>query len=752
MKFEIGKRLSHYQLVEKLGEGGMGVVFRAFDSRLRRDVAIKVMRDDRLRDRLARERFHHEALALSRVNHPNVVVIHDFSDSRRAAYIVMEYVPGSTLKEKLAPGPLCEDDVLSHGIQIADGLAAAHEGGVIHRDMKPGNIRLTGDARVKIVDFGLAKRMSGFGYDDTESTTLPGMVVGTLPYMAPEQLHRDTIDARTDVYALGAVLYQMACGQRPFPESKVEPLVHAITHEQPRSPRALNAEVSPSLESVILRALEKDPRHRYATAQDVAAALRELRARTMSGAVLVRASGPRPIRTIAVLPLADFSPGSDGDYFADGMTEAMIGDLSRLSGLVVRMRTSVMRFKGTSKSISEIARDLQVDAVLEGAVQRSGERVRTNVRLVRASTEEPIWGDMYDRKLTDILTLQSDIARSVARAIELQLKPREEAFLAKTQPIDPDAHELYLLGRYHWNRRDLEGLKAAIRYFEGAIAKSAHYALAYAGLADAYTVLGSWSVMAPRDVYPKAKEAARRALAIEPNLGEAHVALAFAEYLYDWRWEQAEKGFLRAIQLNPSYAPGHSWYANFLAAMRRHDESIVEARRSQELDPLSPMIAGVAAWARYVARRYDEAVQQCTRGVELNPNFPQTYLFLGLASTQLGRYEEAIAAYERGVSLSGGLTEIYAGLGYVYGVSGRTALARRVLEDLRELSTIRYVPPYSRAIVHIGLGERGEALELLEQSCEERNTWLVLLGVEPMFESIREEPRFQELLRIIGLP
>ena len=751
MKVEIGKKLSHYHLVEKLGEGGMGVVFRAIDQRLKRDVAVKVMREDRFRDRLSRERFHHEALALSRVNHPNVAVIHDFSHSRGVAYIVMEYISGWTLKEKLVPGPLRECDVLAYGIQIAEGLAAAHERGVIHRDLKPANIRLTGDARVKIVDFGLAKRVAGFGYGD-EPSTLTGMVVGTLPYMAPEQLHRDTIDARTDVYGLGAVLYQMACGQRPFPENEVQSLVYAITHSRPESVRSINADVSPSLEAVILRALEKDPLHRHATAHDVVTALKELRATSASGSLPSYVSSPRPIRTIAVLPLVDFSQGSDGDYFADGITEAIIGDLSRLSGLVVRMRTSVMRYKGTSKSIAEIGRDLSVDAVLEGTVQRSSDRVRTNMRLIRATTEEPVWSDIYDRRLTDILTLQSDIARSVARAIELQLKPHEEAFLSKSQLVDPDAHELYLLGRYSWNRRDLEGLRAAIRYFQKAIAKSPEYALAYAGLADAYTVLGSWSVMEPREVFPRAKEAAQRALELEPNLGEAHVALAFAEYLYDWKWEQAEKGFLRAIQLNPSYAPGHSWYANFLGAMGRHDESIVEARRSQELDPLSPMISGVATWVRYAARRYDEAVKQCRRALELNPNFPQSYLFMGLACTQLGRYEEAMGAFERGVSLSGGLTEIYAGLGYVYGISGRKAAARRILEELDQLASVRYVPPYSRAIVHIGLGERAEALELLEQSCEGRNTWLVLLGVEPLFDSIRGERRFQELLRVIGLP
>jgi eukaryotic-like serine/threonine-protein kinase len=748
LELEPGRKISHYQILEKLGEGGQAFVYRARDQRLKRDVAIKVPKDGRWGDSSTRQRLQQEAYSLSCVNHPNVAVIYEFVQNHRPPFIAMEYIPGITLGNRIRSGPVAQPEVLELGIQIAEGLSAAHQAGVVHRDLKPHNVRLLNESWAKIVDFGLAKRLPRPADTDPRTLTETDKVVGTVPYMAPEQI-RGECDVRTDVYALGAVLYQMATGQRPFPHDDMRELVFAIQYQPPAPVRSLNPGVSPSLERLILRALEKEPDLRYATAHDIGAALRVIRD-------LIRSGGSAPatlprIRTLAVLPLEDLSGGSEGDYFADGITEAIIGDLSKLKGLSVTGRTSVMRYKRTTKPIPEIARELSVDAMLEGTVQRVGDRVRTNVRLVRAAPEESLWAETYDRRLMDLLTLQSDVARSVAREIELQMKPSEPAFAVRSPAVDPEALGLYMMGRGQWNRRDLDGLKAAIRCFESAVARSPDFALAFAGLADSYTILGNWSVLAPRDVYPKAKQAALRALALDPNLGEAQVALAFAEYLYDWKWEQAEQRFRRAIELNPSYAQGHAWYGTFLSALGRHDEALAEARRAQELDPWSSIISAIAAWTHYSAGRYEDAVARCRRDLEMNP-IPQTYLFMGLALTQLRQYEEAIASFERGVALAGGLTEMYAGLGFAYGVSGRTADARRVLEELDRLSKVRYVPPYSRSIVHVGLGERAEALELLEQACEERNTWLILLGVEPLFNSLRQEFRFRNVLDVIGLP
>jgi serine/threonine protein kinase/tetratricopeptide (TPR) repeat protein len=748
LELEPGKKISHYQILEKLGEGGQAFVYRARDQRLKRDVAIKVPKDGRWGDPSTRERLQQEAYALSCVNHPNVAVIYEFVQNHRPPFIAMEYIPGITLGNRIRSGPVAQPEVLELGIQIAEGLSAAHQAGVVHRDLKPHNVRLLNESWAKIVDFGLAKRLPRPTDTGPRSLTKTDNVVGTIPYMAPEQIHGGC-DVRTDVYALGAVLYQMATGQRPFPQDDMPHLVFAIQYQPPAPVRSLNPGVSPSLEQLILRALEKEPDLRYATAHDIGAALKVIRD-------LIRSGGSAPatpsrIRTLAVLPLEDLSGASEGDYFADGITEAIIGDLSKLKGLSVTGRQSVMRYKRTTKPIPEIARELSVDAMLEGTVQRVGDRVRTSVRLVRAAPEESLWAETYDRRLMDLLTLQSDVARSVAREIELQMKPSESAFAVLSPAVDPEVLGLYMMGRGQWNRRDLDGLKAAIRCFESVVARSPDFARGFAGLADCYTILGNWSVVAPRDVYPKAKEAALRALALDPNLGEAHVALAFAEYLYDWKWEQAEQGFRRAIELNPSYAQGHAWYGTFLSALGRHDEAIAETRRAQELDPWSSIISAIAAWTHYEAGRYEDAVKRCRRDLELNP-IPQTYLFMGLALTQLRQYEEAIASFERGVALAGGLTEMYAGLGFAYGVSGRAADARRVLEELDRLSKVRYVPPYSRSIVHVGLGERAEALELLEQACEERNTWLILLGVEPLFNSLRQEFRFRNVLDVIGLP
>ncbi|HET9941134.1 MAG TPA: protein kinase [Candidatus Eisenbacteria bacterium] len=750
MELEPGKKFSHYKILEMLGEGGQAFVYRALDLHLKRDVALKVPKGGRWGDMATRERFRQEALALSQVNHPNVAVIHEFGESHGLQFIAMEFIPGITLGHRISAGPVREMEALNLGVQIAEGLAAAHHAGVIHRDLKPHNIRLLNESWAKIVDFGLAKRLPRPTDTGNPSLTETSKVVGTVPYMSPEQI-RGEADARSDVYALGAVLYQTATGKRPFPQEDLPLLIYAIAYEPPRPVRSLNPAVSPTFERMILRALEKEPDLRYPSAKDAVAALKEIRDRAHSGGPAHDDPATPPlIRSLAVLPLEDLSLESEGDYFADGITEAIIVDLGKLKGLSVRGRVSVMRFKRTTKPIPEIARELDVDALLEGTIQRVGDRVRTSVRLMRAVPEESIWAETYDRRLMDVLTLQSDIARSVAREIELKMKPRESAFV-RTPAADAEALRLYMIGRQQWNRRDLDGLKAAIHCFEGVVARSPDFALGFAGLADCFTILGNWSVLAPRDVYPKAKQAALRALALDPNLGEAHVALAFAEYLYDWKWKQAEEGFRRAIELNPSYAQGHSWYATFLSAMGRHDEAIAEARRGQDLDPLSPIISAIAAWIHYEARRYEEAIERCRQDLKMNP-IPQSYLFMGLALAQLGRYDEAIAAFDRGVALAGGLTEMYAGLGFAYGASGRKTEARGVLEKLDRLSKDRYVPPYSRAIVHTGMGERAEALELLEQACEERNTWLILLGVEPLFDSIREESRFQRILEVIGLP
>jgi len=754
------KTIAHYRIVEKLGEGGMGIVYRARDKRLDRDVALKMLTNRSLLDEKARARFTREAKALSKLSHPNIAVIHDFDRHHGTDYLVMEYIPGTTLSDRLGQGPLLEPELLHVAVQLAEGLAAAHQQGIVHRDLKPGNVRVTPDGRAKILDFGLAKPLrpgaAGPG-DETSDGSLTGTraVVGTLPYMAPEQVLGDAVDSRTDIYALGAVLFEMATGRRPYPENQTSRLIYAILYGSPDVPSKLNAAISPDLDEIILRALQKDPVRRFQSAEPLIAELRRLLLegrRVGEGRPPAREEREARIASIAVLPLENLSGDPAEEYFSDGMTEALIADMARLGGLRVISRTSTMHYKRTTKPLPQVAQELHVDAVLEGSVQRAGGRVRVTAQLIRAATDEHVWTGTYDRDLGDVLSLQSEVARSIADEIAVKLMPHEMERLSRIRPVHPEAHELYLRGRYHWNKRDLEGLKRAIEYFQGAITKDPKYALAYAGLADAYTILGNWSVLKPSQAYPRAKEAAAKALQIDDTLGEAHVALTFAQHLHDWNWVEAERGFRQAIRLSPNYASGHSWYAVFLATWKRHDESIAEAKRSQELDPLGLIINGIASWVHYQARRYEEAMEQAIRLLEMDANFPQTRLFLGLSYMQLGRHEDAIAEYERGVALSGGLTELYAALGYALGASGRHADARGVLDELDRMSAVRYVPPYSRGLVHVGLGETERALELLELSCEHRNTWLILLSVEPMFDSIRADPRFQAIVRRVGLP
>jgi serine/threonine protein kinase/Flp pilus assembly protein TadD len=750
----VGKRFARYDVVEKIGEGGIGVVYRARDLHLGRDVALKLLARHAVVDDPARVRFLREAQVLSRLNHPNITAIYDFNRYRRADYIVMEFVPGVTLSDRLKDGALPEPEILRVALQIAEGLAAAHREGVIHRDLKPGNVRLTPDGRVKILDFGLAEVVQhGDGTDDSTRTEDPALtrsafIVGTAPYISPEMIAGDPIDPRADIYGLGCVLYEMGTGQRPFLERDTARLFYSIRYEKPEPPTKLNEHLSAGFEEVVLRALEKDPERRFPTAEEVAEALK--RAQAASAAAVH--DRPRQIDSIVVLPLEDLSGDVPENYFADGLHEALISSLAKLGGLRVISRTSAMQYKRTAKPLPQIASELRVDAALEGTCQRQGDRVRVNAQLIQAATDKHLWAESYDGRMDDFLTLQSDIARSVAHEIALKLLPREEAALMQTETIDAEAQDFYLQGRFYWNRRDLESLPRAIVYFKLATEKAPNYALAYAGLADAYNILANWSVVKPEDGYPLAKEAARKALEIDGTLGEAHVALAFAEYIHDWNWVEAEQVFKRAIRLNPSYASGHSWYAVFLATRKRHYEAIAEARRSQEVDPLSPIITATAAWVHYEAREYGDAIRRCRAFLEANPGFPMVYLILGLACTQERMYDEGITAFERGLSLAGGLTELYAGLGFALGASGRAADAKHVLEDLARVAESRYVPPYSRAVIEIGLGERERTLELLEESCAHRNTWLILLGVEPMFDSLRSDPRFQGLLRRIGLP
>ncbi len=784
----VGQTLGHYRIAEKIGTGGMGEVYRARDEHLARDVAIKVLPPGTLTDESARKHFHKEALILSQLNHPNVATIYDFDTQQGLDFLVMEYIPGITLSEKVAARPLPEKEVLRLGVQLAEGLAAAHDHKVVHRDLKPGNLRVTSDGRLKILDFGLAKlRLPVAVSTATESLSETETLAGTLPYMAPEQLLGEQIDARTDIHAAGSVLYEMATGRRPFADVENSQLIGAILHRPPRPPTTLNSRLSPELERIIGKCLEKEPENRYQSAKELAVDLRQLGVHSLpvtlaptvsrtrwkrtgilagvvfAALVLILGSnldkwqewlpghGVTPIRSLAVLPLANLSGDPQQEYFADGMTEELITNLSKISALKVISRTSVMRYKRSNKPLPEIARELNVDGIIEGSVLSIGNQVRVTAQLIRARTDQHIWADSYQRDVRDVLALQAELARDIARRVRAALTLEQEARLGRTYTVDPEALHSYLKGRYHWNNRTEAELRQAIEFFREAIEKDPGYAPAYAGLADSYNLLPQYGDLPVAEVIPMAKRAATKSLELDSGLAEAHTALAFAnQEVRDWA--TAEKEYKRALELDPSYATTHHWYAVFLSETGRLEEAVAQIKQAQELDPLSAIIHTGAAFPVYFQlRQWDLSIEQCRKAIDLNPNFAVAHNRLGFAYEYKGSFEQAIAEHKAAVRLSDGAAYAFAGLAHAHALAGHQAEARRILRELQGRSKRSFVNPYHIATIQVALGENNEALASLEKAFRE-DYYDNQLFRSPLFASVASDPRFQDLLRRMNFP
>ena len=789
----IGQTISHYRILEQLGAGGMGVIYKAHDSRLDRAVALKFLPEKLAEQPQALERFRREARAASALNHPGICTIYDIGEQDGRAFIAMEFIDGQTLRGYIGGKALPLEEILNLGIQIAEALDAAHAEGIIHRDIKPANIFVTKRGQAKVLDFGLAKLVpkgvastdAGFG-GEPDSSSIVGIISGTPSYMSPEQVRGDVLDPRTDIFSLGLVVYEMATGRQAFSGDTGGMIIEAVLTRPPVPVRSINHDIPPRLEEIVGKALHKDRDQRYQHAADMCAELQQLKRDIDSGrgageegaesvlpstASRLPSTGRRRSRTstmptgtlrpervskiidsIAVLPFENASRDPENEYLSDGITGSLINILATIPKLRVMAQSTVFRYKGREIDPRAVGRDLNVRAVLTGRMIQSGGSLRIGTELVDVATGSQLWGAQYDRKPGDIFAIQDEISNEISGKLRLQLTRAERKRLTKRDTEDAEAYRLYLKGRHHWNRWTEEGFYKAIEYFQQALEKDPSYALAYTGVAESYVLLGWNSYLPPKDAFPQGKVAAMTALRLDPDLGEAHTPLAAVLWLYDWQWQEAQTEFGRSLELNPTYPTANHWHAEYLMTMGRHVEAIAKIKNGQELDPLSLIINVAIGWAFYMARRYEEAIEQLLRTVELDPNYPVTHWILGLLYRKTGRYELAITEGEKGVNLSGGSPLMRAALAHTYGESGRIKEAQLALDDLTTLAKQKYVARHFFAGIHIGLGEHDRAIEYLEKSYEEHSHWLIYLHIDPSMDPLRTTPRFQDLLRRIGLP
>src|SRR3989442_7953566 len=821
----VGTKLGRYEIRSKIGEGGMGEVYLAQDTKLDRKVALKILPADVAAHPDRMRRFVQEAKAASALNHPNIITIHEIDETDSINFIATEFIDGETLRERLRSAPMKLGEVLDVAAQIASALSAAHAVGIVHRDVKPENVMLRRDGIVKVLDFGMAKLTERRRLDsvDTEAPTRPaintepGMVMGTALYMSPEQARGLAVDGRTDIFSLGVLTYEMVAGRLPFEGESTNEIVASILSDKEPSPLARYArEVPAELERIVEKALRKDREQRYQTTKDLLLDLRNLKHRLEFEAELERSTPPptntmkatsgeqtaaqtlrqpapretssaryrvreikrhktlvvialivlvtlaaiayfyfgrsnksvagnSEINSIAILPFVNVNANADTEYLSDGLTDSLINSPSQAPKLEVIARSSVFSYKGKETDPQAVGRELNVQGVVTGRITHRGDNLTISVELTDARDKTHIWGDQYNRRLSDLLAVQEEISSEISNKLRLKLTGEEQQRVTKRYTGNVEAYQLYLKGRHFADQFTEEGFKKAVDYFNQAIERDPDYALAYAGLAEAYWITSAQS-LPPREAMPKAREAAVKALKIDEQLAEAHTLLAVVLALYDYDFPGGEREFKRAIELNPNSALAHQWYGYYLASLARADEAFKEIKRAQELDPLSLLINTELGMPFYFTRQYDRAIEQFKRALEMDPNNLFARLWLAWTYVQKGMYEEAIAMSKP----ESDRPFVLAFLGQTYALSGKRSEAQKIIDRLNEQSKHRYVSPYGVAKVYLGLGDKELALRWLEKSSENREDGLLWVNTDPSWDSLRSEPRFHDLARRVG--
>ena len=764
MAFSGPAKFGRYEIRSQLGAGGMGEVYLAQDTKLDRKVALKILPPELAEDKDRMSRFVREAKFASALNHPNIITIHEIGEIDGMHFITTEYIEGETLKTRLERESLSLKSTLEIALQVASALDAAHRAGIVHRDIKPDNIMVRNDGIVKVLDFGLVK-LSATNRSEVDRegetkilvNTREGVIMGTIGYMSPEQARGQETDARTDVWSLGCVLYEMLTHQQPFQGETMTDVLVNIVYKEPASILAQRSDTPAELERIVGKAVRKNRDERYQSAKELFNDLQQLQTRLLVEAEIIRSGSgersaqfqPSPfLNSIAVLPFANLSTEKDNEYFSEGLTEEIIMNLSKLQMLKVIARGSASRYVTEGKTHKQTAIDLGVQYLLEGSVRRQGRDLRITAQLIEGLSDVYVWSETYRGTMDDIFDIQEKVAAEIVQALQLRLSPDETLNLKKRFTKNTRAYQLYLQGRFFWNKRSEDALKTAIKYFEQAIDEDPHYALAWAGIADSYSLLGEFGNIPRKELYPKAEAAVNKAMEIDNRLAEVHTSLASLLMLSKWDWANSQKEFKVALELNPNYATAHHWYSQWLLNMGRVEEALRFSSRAAELDPVSQAILKDKGLVLYYNRQYDEAIELGRRTLELDPNYAAAHRLLSLAYQGKGMFDAAILENETWGTLTRNKVETTVALAQLYAVSGQAEAARKLLEHDYLLIEQVY---RGLALVYEALGENDNALTCLEKSYERREEALLSIKVDPKVDPLRSDPRFMTLLKKIGI-